>query len=257
MTGGTVFLMYHELERAGRELCDSGPGYVRYVLAEEDFREHLSRLRDAGLRGISTGAALAEEFPSDSVAITFDDGCASDFEIAAPLLREVGAGATFYVVSGFLGRRGYMTASQVRELSDLGFEVGSHSHTHRYLTDLGAGDLRGELSGSKARLEDSTGRAVEHFSCPGGRWSRAVAEAAREAGYKSVATSRPGRNAAGAHPFALSRVAVMRGTGADGFARLCRAEGLLRRRAQEMALGAAKRLLGNSAYERLRGAVLD
>ena len=33
-----VFLMYHELELAGRKLCRSEPGYVRYILPLETFR---------------------------------------------------------------------------------------------------------------------------------------------------------------------------------------------------------------------------
>jgi hypothetical protein len=32
------FLMYHELELAGRKLCQSEPGYVRYILPLEAFR---------------------------------------------------------------------------------------------------------------------------------------------------------------------------------------------------------------------------
>ena len=38
-----------------------------------------------------------------SVAITFDDGYADNAQIAAPLLREHGMHATFFVASGFLG----------------------------------------------------------------------------------------------------------------------------------------------------------
>lgn len=257
MKGGRVFLMYHELEREGRELCDKEPGYVRYALAEGDFRQHLSRLREMSWRGLSVGEALRNGEDERAAVFTFDDGCETDLTVAAPLLKESGFGATFYVVTGFTGRRGYMTARQVRELSELGFEVGSHSHTHSLLTDLDSASLRAELAESKDRLEQMTGRGVEHFSCPGGRWSRAVSEAAREAGYSSVATSRPGSNARGADRFALARVAVMRGTAAESLARLCRGEGLFRLRAQEAALGAAKRLLGNAAYVRLRGAVLD
>lgn len=255
MTGATVHLMYHELERAGRELCRTEPGYVRYVVAEDDFRRHLTRLRAKGWRGLSVGAALAAGAVT-GIAITFDDGCETDLTIAAPLLKEAGAGATFYVVTGLLGQRGYLNEGQVRELAELGFEVGSHSHTHSFLSDLDDARLREEVAGSKERLEQILGRRVEHFSCPGGRWSPRVAGAAREAGYASVATSRPGTNGRGADPFCLKRVAVMRGTDEEAFERLCRAEGLLRRRTLDAVLSAAKRTLGNTAYEKLRSTVL-
>lgn len=265
MSGGAVFLMYHELEAAGRPLCESGPGYVRYVLGLEDFRRHVSRLRAEGARGVSVGEALSafdggagagEESGRPRVVFTFDDGCETDLLFAAPTLKEAGFGATFYVTVAHLGRRGYMSEAQLRELSDSGFEVGSHSLTHSYLHDLPDERVRAEVSESKDRLEQLTGRAVLHFSCPGGRWDARVAGEARAAGYTSLVTSRPGVNSPSDDRFRLSRVAVMRGTSEEDFARACRGEGLAALRARGAVLDVAKRVLGNSIYERLRSTVL-
>jgi hypothetical protein len=264
---GAVFLMYHELEVAGRRLCESEPGYVRYVVGAEDFRRHLAHLRDEGSRGLSVSEGLSaldagESVSSDAhrsgprVVFTFDDGCETDFTVAAPLLAEAGFGATFYVTVAHLGRRGYMSERQLRELSDAGFEIGSHALTHSYLHDLPDERVRAEVAESKERLEQLTGRGVEHFSCPGGRWDARAARAAREAGYASLATSREGVNAPGVERFRLSRVAVMRGTSDEEFARVCRGEGLAARRARGAVLDVAKRVLGNSVYERLRATVL-
>ena len=213
MSDGAVFLMYHELETAGRPLCESEPGYTRYVVGLEDFRRHVSRLRSAGARGLTVGEALAalDEGAAGGagkdggrgdggprVVFTFDDGCETDLLFAAPILKEAGFGATFYVTVAHLGRRGYLSGPQLRELSDAGFEVGSHSMTHSYLHDLPDGRVRSEVAESKERLEQLTGRAVRHFSCPGGRWDARVSAAVREAGYESLVTSRPGVNARGA-----------------------------------------------------------
>lgn len=270
MTGDAVFLMYHELEAPGRPMVQSLPNYVRYVLSAEDFRRHLAHLKASGQNGLSVGEALAamDEAtngatpvtavqPRPRVVITFDDGCETDLLLAAPLLKEAGFNATFYVVTGFTGQRGYMNERQVRELSEMGFEIGSHSQTHSLLSDLDAASLRSEIVESKERLEQMTGRRIEHFSCPGGRWNKAVAAIAVEAGYASVVTSRPGKNSRASDRFRLARMTVMRGAGVEEFERLCRAEVLLRQRAQGAVLTAAKRLLGNSMYERLRSTVLD
>ncbi len=271
MTGDAVFLMYRELEAPGRPMVQSLPNYVRYVLSAENFRRHLARLKASGQRGLSVGEALAaldaqatngatpaNAGPSRAhVAITFDDGCETDLLLAAPLLKEVGFNATFYVITGFTGQRGYMNEQQVRELSEMGFEIGSHSQTHSLLSDLDAASLRSEIVESKDQLEQMTGKRIEHFSCPGGRWSRAVASVAAEAGYASVATSRPGKNSRAADRFRLARMTIMRETGVEEFERLCRAEMLLRQRAQGVVLDAAKKVLGNSMYERLRSTVLD
>ena len=260
MNDGVVFLMYHELETAGRPLCEEAPGYARYVVGREDFKQHLSHLQSAGLRGVSVGEALKEDesgsVKTRRVCVTFDDGCETDLLFAAPLLKDAGFTATFYVTVGHLNRRGYMSESQLRELSDAGFDVGSHSMTHSYLHDLDDRRVREEVAGSKVRLEQLTGRRVAHFSCPGGRWDSRVARLAREAGYESVATSAVGVKTRASDPFKLSRVAVTRGTTADEVLRVSRGEGLAARRARVAVLDVAKRVLGNSIYERLRTAAL-
>lgn len=258
MSARAVYLMYHELARPGRPLVDEDPGYARYAVAAEDFRQHLSRLRSQHVRGLSVGEALDGSAADESqcVVITFDDGCETDLTEAAPLLEEVKMNATFYVVSGHVGRRGFMSPAQVRELAGRGFEVGSHSVTHSLLTDLAPGRVRAELADSKDALEQMTGRRVAHFSCPGGRWSPAVARLAEEIGYESVATSRVGVNGRATNRFRLARVAVMRHTTPADFERCARAEGFLRRRAHDAVLSLAKRALGNGAYQRLRSAAL-
>src|SRR5271170_7548559 len=130
-----VFLMYHELELAVRKLCQSEPGYVRYILPIEAFRRQMEWLKHSGFRGLSIGEAL--HFPAEpSVCITFDDGSETDLIAAAPVLREFGFHATFYLTAGFLGTPGYLSAEQARDLDAQGFEIGCHSMTHAYLSDL-------------------------------------------------------------------------------------------------------------------------
>lgn len=252
-----AFLMYHELQLPERPLCDSNPGYVRYVVDAQLFRAQVARLRADGLRGLSVRQVLSE--PADSsprVAITFDDGCETDLLVAAPVLGDAGFNATFYVTVEHLGRRGYLSRTQLRELADLGFEIGSHAMRHRYLHDLSTTEVRSELVDSKRELENITGRRVAQFSCPGGRWDRRVLRAARNAGYDSLVTSAIGINSVRTDRFRLRRIAVMRGMDADELTRVARGKGLLRRRAQSAALNVAKRVLGNSMYERLRSAAL-
>jgi peptidoglycan/xylan/chitin deacetylase (PgdA/CDA1 family) len=250
-------LMYHEVERTGRPLARSDPGYLRYVVGETRFAEQLAWLRSAGLRGVALGDAHARRFASPrGVVITFDDGCESDWVVAAPHLLDAGFGATFYVVSGWIGGRGFLSAPQLRELAAAGFEVGSHSASHPFLTEVDAETLRRELTGSKRALEDIIGRPVTHLSCPGGRTSRAVARAAREAGYETMATSRIGANTASTDSFAIARCAVHRDTPDGTFAAFCRGEGLAAAQLRGRALAVAKAVLGTRLYVSLRDAAL-
>ncbi|MCI0485924.1 MAG: polysaccharide deacetylase family protein [Blastocatellia bacterium] len=255
---GTVYLMYHELEMPGRRLCRDEEGYARYVITQSDFRAHLAYLKANGFRGMSVTEALdRNDHNRPAVAITFDDGCETDLLVAAPMLEEAGFNATFYIVAGFTGERGYLSERQLRELSDSGFEIGCHSMTHSYLTDLDADRLRFEIAEAKDRLEQITGKRVEHFSCPGGRWNHRVARTAEEAGYRSVVTSRAGVNSQTSDRFCLTRVAIKRGIEISEFDRLCRAEGMIALRAKASILSAAKFMLGNSVYEKVRSALLD
>ena len=257
MNDRTVFLMYHEIEAAGRALCDSEPGYVRYVVSEAALRHQLAHLQAGGYSGISVGQALAATLQHEPVvAITFDDGCETDALIAAPLLAQFGFKATFYVIVGRVGLRGYLSPAQLRELSAAGFEIGCHSMTHSYLDDLDDAQLRIELAEAKDRLEQIIHSPIAHFSCPGGRWSRSLARSAAEVGYESIATSRVGVNTPTTSRFNLARVTVMRDMDSAAFARIIRGEGLAARRARAGLLNAAKAILGNSAYERVRARVL-
>src|SRR5260370_18115484 len=114
-SSGIVFLMYPELELAGRKLCQSEPGYVRYILPLETFRSQMAWMKKSGLRGLNVGEAL--RYPAEpSVCITFDDGCETDVIAAAPVLTALAFTAPFYLTAGFLGTPGYLNASQVREL---------------------------------------------------------------------------------------------------------------------------------------------
>lgn len=251
-----VYLMYHELEVDGRPLCESEQGYVRYAVRESAFREQMNWLQSSGLRGVSVSQALSNPAAGD-IVITFDDGCETDLTVAAPLLAKLGFAATFYITVGFLGRPGYLLARQVRELSGAGFEIGCHSMSHPYLTDLNEEQLNHEIVEAKARLEEMIDRPVHHFSCPGGRWSPTVAEVARRAGYRSVTTSRIGVNRSQSDSFQLARVVVMRDLALPAFKDLCRGRGLWQRQLRKIVQTKSHQILGNALYDRLRSLILE
>ena len=120
---GRVFLMYHEIELPGRSLCQSEAGYVRYILPLATFRRQMAWIKESGWRGLNVSEALRH--PAEpGVCITFDDGCQTDLIAAAPVFREFGFNATFYLTAGFLGTPGYLQANEVRELDTQGFQIG-------------------------------------------------------------------------------------------------------------------------------------
>lgn len=251
-----VFLMYHELEIPSRRICQNEPGYSRYVLTEAQFRLQVQYLNEIAWQALSVGQAI--KFPTrPSVAITFDDGCETDLLVAAPILVLAGFNATFFITSGRLGTPGYLSPTQLKELHGLGVEIGSHSITHAYLTDLDDAGLRREMCESKTQLEQIIGQTVEHFSCPGGRCDERVIQMARTAGYQTLSTSRIQANSTRTDRFALGRVSLVRDVSLGAFGAICDGTGLSRMRTQSVFFEAAKRFLGNTLYDRLRTRVLD
>ena len=254
-TRSTAFLMYHELGLPGRAMCHSEAGYARYVVPASDFRAQMEHLAGEGWRGLNVTQAI-ESFADKSVSITFDDGCETDLISAAPMLKELGFNATSYITVGFLGKPGYMSHGQVRELHAAGFEIGCHSLTHPYLTDVSDDRLRDETAGAKDRLEQIAGVRVDHFSCPGGRWDARVTQAVKQANFRTMATSCTGLNLATTDPFALTRVTMLNGTNRDDLLRYCQGQGLLQTQLKERARDAAKRIFGNTIYDSLRALIV-
>ena len=76
---------------------------------------------------------LLKPIPDRLVVLTFDDGCASGYTVAAPILKSLGFNATFYVCDfdSFKTRKDwYMTWRQMKELDRQGFEIGNHTVGH-------------------------------------------------------------------------------------------------------------------------------
>jgi peptidoglycan/xylan/chitin deacetylase (PgdA/CDA1 family) len=250
-----VFLMYHELELAGRKLCQSEPGYVRYILPLETFREQMEWLKKSGWRGLNVSEALQYR-AEPTVCVTFDDGCETDLIAATPVLREFGFNATFYVTAGFVGTPGYLSRDQVRDLDEQGFQIGCHSMTHAYLSDIAEPDLRREIVDAKRQIEEIVGHAIEHFSCPGGRYDQRTLQMARESGFVTVTNSQFHANSASTNRYELGRVAMLRDISIAEFSSICQGRGLWKKRLQHNAHRTVQWSLGNHTYDRLRAILL-
>ena len=129
---------------------------------------------------------------SGNVVLTFDDGFSSDFELVYPILKEMRMSATFFIVPNFVGKDGYMSWENIKQLSDDGMEIASHSLTHKYLNTLNEEDIFNELKNSKIKIEEIIGKDVNSFAYPYGSYSPKSHQIATEAGYKNICNSKPG-----------------------------------------------------------------
>jgi peptidoglycan/xylan/chitin deacetylase (PgdA/CDA1 family) len=198
------------------------------AVAETQLAGHLAALRRRGYVGLtfaeSERARLAGRLPKRTVVVTFDDGFASTSR-ARPALAKAGFPGTVFVVTDFVESGDSLSFisngssseaadelaplgwSELAELRELGWEVGSHTVTHPRLPDIDAPALKRELELSRETIERRLG-SCETLAYPYGAADERVAAAAAEAGYLAACTL------TGAHrldePFRRSRVGIYR-----------------------------------------------
>jgi peptidoglycan/xylan/chitin deacetylase (PgdA/CDA1 family) len=189
-----LILTYHKIGR----LFDLGITTV----GRSRFSAHLDLIARLGLE-FACASEIALGSSKKGVALTFDDGYESVCTEALPEMEGRGIrGTVFPVVSHLNGlntwdvrlsprRFRHLSWSQLGGLIRAGFELGSHTLSHRDLTRLQKRELRAELRGSKKLLEDRMGVAVTAISYPFGRYSARVTEEALQAGYTCGFASSP------------------------------------------------------------------
>src|SRR5690348_1865454 len=104
------------------------------------------------------------------LSLTFDDGYASDYMYAAPILEQAGVKGTFYISTGDIATPGFMNVGQLLDLQAAGQEIGAHSITHDYLNHIPYEQLYTEVVGSRDILE-SYGLDIRTFSYPYGEYN--------------------------------------------------------------------------------------
>jgi peptidoglycan/xylan/chitin deacetylase (PgdA/CDA1 family) len=214
---GVPILMYHRLFAEAGDLAGWTNGITRHWVSVEDFERQIRALADHGYCAVSLTSLLADAPPADGrkpIVISFDDGWASDHHYARPILDRLGWPSEHFVTVGWIGTDAFVSWNDLRELADAGAGLHSHSLTHPNLDRLSSSEVRDELAGSKARLEQRLPRPVEFLALPGGTGaSAAVRDIAREVGYRGICTSRVGLNVpGGTDPYALRRIPVTRHT---------------------------------------------
>lgn len=114
------------------------------------------------------------------------------------------------------GERVMMNWDEIRELAENGFEIGNHTASHPYLSELGPEAIRAELRRAHETIEREVGVAPRSLAYPDGRFNADVVAELKRLGYTSALTTISGSNRAGADPFALRRRDASRAIGVVG-----------------------------------------
>ena len=164
----------------------------RYKLRHDECDRLLAAIDGARLPMTLVASAAGALTPA--VALTVDDGGRSFLTLLADRLEARGWRGHAFMTTGMMGRPGFLTAADLREVDRRGHVVGTHSATHPQRFSACSWDrMVREWADSRSALEDVLGHAVEVGSLPGGYLSRRVARAAAHAGLRVLFTSEPVR----------------------------------------------------------------
>lgn len=102
-------------------------------------------------------------------------------------------------------KRMLLSWDEVREISKQGHAIGSHTKSHRPLSQLTENEAKNEIFESRTILSEKIGQNVVGFSYPRGDWNQNISEMVIESGYSYAVTTRYGSNNRNANLYALYR----------------------------------------------------
>lgn len=211
-------LMYHDISYKTGDVS----------ITPERFSEHMQTLKDNGYTTVTFDDVYGyvmnnTPLPERSIIITFDDGYASNYENAYPILKEHEMSAVVFAVGVTTGKDTYKdtgkeinphyTYEQGKEMYEAGvIRTQSHTYDMHNVAELdsvyrqGASKLKGEsdsdfakiffddITKSKEEIEANIGNGVIALSYPHGIHSPLSDVVLKNAGYHASVTVEEGKN---------------------------------------------------------------
>ncbi len=200
---------------------DIGENKSDWCLSQKEFEKQVLFLKEQGYDFVTLDNI---DYNKKCVALTFDDGRLSSFEIVLSFLKKYNIKATFFITTDWIDGKNipeiekysdFMNWKQVKELSKQGHLIGSHTVSHRDLTFLNESEIRKELEISKKILEDKLEERVDVLSYPFGHYNEKVLAVTKQTGYKKAVTEDSGF--CKEDGLLMSRVCVVRRNGFEYF----------------------------------------
>ena len=205
-----VVFYYHRIGEKGQ------PGEERLDVHPRRFARQLRLLGALGFRPLAPDQLLrfhrdpTESLPRRSYVLTADDGFR---DAVGELRRRADLHPCVFVNTSCVGGTATWAHDEpladwdeLEELQAAGGVVASHCRHHPRLPELEPDELKDELTGALADLQERLPDVSPLFAYPHGLHDAEVRKAAIEAGYGAAFTTEPGRNGAGTDPFCLRRI---------------------------------------------------
>lgn len=204
---GIPVLEYHKVDP---EATDAAR---RYNVTTEEFTEQLDYLQSEGYTTITIMDLLRAKkgkgtLPERPIILTFDDGYEDNYTTLLPILEERGLKAVVFMVTNDIGRKGYLSWGELRDMQARGIEIGSHTANHQPLTSLDREKQAEEMKLSKLLMEWNGMKTIYSFSYPNGEYDEEMFALLQENEYLAAVTGESGLNTFKTNPYALRRVNI-------------------------------------------------
>ncbi|MBD7911924.1 MULTISPECIES: polysaccharide deacetylase family protein [Clostridium] len=183
------------------------------TISPEKLKEELQLVKSLGYTTLTMSEVNDyilnnKEIPQKSILITFDDGYTDNYAHAFPILKELNMKATVFVISSGIDSGYYMSTAQLKEMSDYGIDIESHTVNHVHLNTLTYEQQLKELKDSKAKIESVTNKPVLSIAYPFGDFNENSKKASIDAGYSLAFTTNLGLANKTDNRVALDRIYV-------------------------------------------------
>ncbi len=217
-TATVPVLMYHVINPP-----PTGAPFPGLYVPADEFAAQMQALKAAGWHAVTLdqleaywthGVPLG---PGKPIVLTFDNGYASQYENALPILKRLGwVGNENIQLTGLPPSQGGLTDAQVRGLIAAGWELDTQGISHADLITLDAAQLEYQVATARQTLEKRYDVPVNWFCYPSGHYDATVIAAVKGAGFVGSTTVIPGWASPGEDPYRLPRLRVLRGTSPSG-----------------------------------------
>jgi peptidoglycan/xylan/chitin deacetylase (PgdA/CDA1 family) len=207
-------LMYHVINPP-----PPGAPYPGLYVPAGEFAAQMHALKAAGWHAVTMdqleaywtrGVPLG---PGKPIVLSFDNGYASQYINAMPILKREGwVGDENIQLTGLPPSQGGLTDSQVRGLLAAGWELDTQGISHADLITLDPAQLRFQVATARQILRKRYGVQVNWFCYPSGHYDAAVIAEVKAAGFVGSTTVVPGWAAPSEDPYRLPRLRVLNGT---------------------------------------------
>ena len=142
------------------------------------------------------------------IVLTFDDGYENVYTEMLPILEAHKMKAVVYVITNELGKSGYLTLEQVKDMQKCGIEIGSHTADHLPLVNQDSEMQLHQVRDSRIFLNWSGLEPIYTFSYPNGAYNSDIIKILKQENYLSAVTGDVGLNTLKSDPYMLKRVHI-------------------------------------------------